>query len=79
MKDKERIKVATRAFLCANKGKTFTSKQISEFLNEHGFGGMQGCTSANVARLMTYEYCYRYRIQRERKDSKQLWHYGVSG
>ena len=39
MKDKEKIRFAVRVFLCANKGKMFTSKQLSDFCNEFGFGG----------------------------------------
>ena len=77
MKDKDKIRFAVRVFLCANKGKRYTSKQLSEFLNEFGFGGRSGCTSANVGRLMTSHWIDRVGITRERKNHKNVWYYGV--
>ena len=56
MKDKDKMRIAIRAFLCANKGKRYSSKQLSDFLNEHRFSGRFGCTSANVARLLDGNY-----------------------
>ena len=77
MKDKEKIRFAVRVFLCANKGKMFTSKQLSDFCNEFGFGGRAGCTSANVGRLLTKMWLDRVGISRERKNRKNVWYYGV--
>lgn len=77
MKDKEKIRFAVRVFLCANKGKRFTSKQLSEFLNEFGFGGRGGCTSANVARVLTGAWLQQMGIERQRKDKRNVWQYGV--
>ena len=77
MKDKDKMRLAIRVFLCANKGKRYTSKQLSEFLNEFGFGGRSGCTSANVGRLMAKNWIDRVGITRERKNHKNVWYYGV--
>ena len=77
MKDKDKIRFAVRVFLCANKGKMFNSKQLSDFCNEFGFGGRSGCTSANVARLLTGNWLQSQGISRERKDKRNVWHYGV--
>ena len=63
MKDKDKIRFAVRVFLCANKGKRYTSKQL--------------CTSANVARLLTGNWLQSKGITRERKDKRNVWHYGV--
>lgn len=77
MKDKEKMRLAIRVYLCANKGKRFTSKQLSSFLNEFGFGGRSGCTSANVGRVLTGAWLQKVGISRERKNSKNVWYYGV--
>ena len=74
---KKKVKLIVRTFLAANKGKSYTSKQLSEFLNEFGFGGRHGCTSANVARLLTGNWLQSKGITRERKDKRNVWHYGV--
>ena len=79
MKDKEKIRLAVRVFLCANKGKWFTSKQLSDFLNEYGFGGLAGCTSSNIGRLLTSRWVHSNGITRQRKSSKKVWYYGVVG
>ena len=77
MKDKEKIRFAVRVFLCANKGKMFTSKQLSDFCNEFGFGGRSGCTSMNVGRLLTGNWLQKMGISRRRKNNKNVWYYGV--
>ena len=77
MNDKEKIRLVVRVFLCANKGKRYTSKQLSEFLNEYGFGGHGGCTSTNVANLLTPTWVQKMGITRERKGKRNIWHYGV--
>ena len=77
MKDKDKIRFAVRVFLCANKGKMYSSKQLSEFLNEFRLGGRSGCTSANVARALTGNWLQSKRISRERKNGKNIWYYGV--
>lgn len=77
MKDKDKMRIAIRAFLCANKGKRYSSKQLSDFLNEFGFSGRFGCTSANVARLMNGNWLQQVGITRERKNGKNIWWYGV--
>ena len=77
MKDKDKMRFAIRVFLCANKGKWYSSKQLSEFLNEHNFSGRFGCTSNNVARLMTSNWLFSNNIRRERKNAKNIWYYGV--
>lgn len=77
MKDKERIRFAIRVYLCANKGKRFTSKQLSDFCNEFGFGGRCGCTSRDVGRLLNINWLNRGGISRVRKNNKAIWYYGV--
>ena len=77
MNDKEKMRLAIRVYLCANKGKRFTSKQLSEFLNEFGFGGRYGCTSTNVAKILNGSWLQQMGISRERKDKRNVWHYGV--
>jgi hypothetical protein len=77
MKAKDKMRFAIRVFLCANKGKWYSSKQLSEFLNEFGLGGRSGCTSANVARLLTSNWLFSNGISRERKNAKNIWYYGV--
>ena len=39
--------------------------------------GRHGCTSANVARLLTGNWLQSKGITRERKDKRNVWHYGV--
>ena len=77
MKDKDKMRIAIRAFLCANKGKRYSSKQLSDFLNEHRFSGRFGCTSANVARLLDGNWLQSQGISRIRKNGKNIWYYGV--
>ena len=77
MNVKEKMRLSIRVYLCANRGKWYTSKQLSEFLNEFGLGGRGGCTSANVARLMTSNWLQSKGIKRERKNAKNIWYYSV--
>ena len=77
MNVKEKMRLSIRVYLCANQGKWYTSKQLSEFLNEFGLGGRGGCTSMNVGRLLTGTWLQKMGISRRRKNNKNVWYYGV--
>lgn len=74
---KKKVKLLVRAFLCANKGKTFTTKQICDFINENNFGMRDGIMASELSMIMNSQFCWKYRITRERKRSNTIWHYGV--
>ena len=74
---KKKVKLLVRAFLCANKGKTFTTKQICDFINENNFGMRDGIMASELSRIMNSQFCWKYGISRERKRSNTIWHYGV--
>ena len=77
MKDKDKIRLVVRAFLCANKGKWYSARELCEFVNVNGFGGRSGATVRSVSRMLDANWLFKVGIKRERKNNKQVWKYGV--
>jgi len=77
MKDNDKIRLAVRVFLCANKGKWYNAKELCEFINFNGFGGRSGVSSIGLARLMNTSWLSKVGIRRQRKNRKNVWEYGV--
>lgn len=77
MKDKAKLKIIVKTFLCANRGKWFTSRQICEFINHNDLGTRAGVTPTSLTRFLNTDFLYRERISRERKNSRNVWYYAV--
>ena len=77
MKDKEKIRLAVRVYLCANAGKWYTAKALSEFVNKFGFGGRYGVTTTSLSKMLDGNWLQSRGIKRQRRNSKNVWEYGV--
>lgn len=77
MKDKEKIRLAVRVYLCANAGKWFNAKALSEFVNQYGFGGRYGVTTTSLSKMMDRNWLQGQGIKRQRKDRRNVWEYSV--
>ena len=77
MNDKEKIRLAVRVFLCANSGKWFNARALSEFVNHYGFGGRFGVTTTSLSRLLDSNWLYAQGITRKRSNNKRVWEYAV--
>ena len=47
-----RLRMIIKTFLVVNRGKEYTSKQITSFINNHKFGLRTGIESSTVTRLI---------------------------
>ena len=74
---KKKVKLIVRTFLAANKGKSYNSKDLSDFINDNGLGIRDGVTSSQLGTIMSTQFCYQYGVTRERKSSKNIWYYSV--
>ena len=74
---RKKVRLIVRAFLCANKGKSYTSKELCEFVNSNGFGVGDGVMSAEMGRALNGNYCQRHNIDRARSSGRNVWHYKV--
>ena len=74
---KKKVKLIVRTFLAANKGKSYTSKQLCQFINDNGLGVRDGVMSSQLGTIMDSAFCNQYGIDRERKSSKNIWYYSV--
>ena len=54
--DKSKARLVVYTYLCANKGKWITAKQLSDFLNENQFHLRFGLSSAEVQHLLTKSF-----------------------
>jgi hypothetical protein len=77
MKKNEKARLAVWVFLCANKGKWFTSKQINDFFIEHNVISHGGLSHSSLSRLLTPGYLQQKGIKRERPNSTGAWKYAV--
>ena len=77
MKKNEKARLAVWVFLCANKGKWFTSKQINDFFIEHNVISHGGLSHSSLSRLLTKSYLQQKGIKRERPNSTGAWKYAV--
>ena len=77
MKKNEKARFAIFVFLCANKGKWFTSKQINEFFTNNHIISHGGLTNNGLSRLLTPSYLQQKGIKRERPNSSRVWKYAV--
>jgi len=79
MDNKTKLKIITKTFLAANKGKSFTSREICDFINNNNLAVRGGVTSTQLSRYLTPQYLRLEGIDRERKNSRNVWYYGISG
>ena len=77
MKKNEKARLAVWVFLCANKGKWFTSKQINDFFIEHNVISHGGLTHTSLTKLLTPSYLQQKGIKRERPNPHEVWKYAV--
>lgn len=77
MKDKDKTRLAVRVFLCANEGKWYSAKALSEFVNRHKLGGRSGITTTSLSKMLDSNWLQSQGIKRQRKNSKNVWEYGV--
>ena len=72
---KKKVKLIVRTVLCANKGKSFTSKDLANFISDNKLGVRDGVNAQELGGVMNYQFCYHYGIDRERKSGRNVWHY----
>ena len=73
MTDKSKAKLIAKTFLCVNKGKYFTSKELCEFINNNKLGVKGGVTPTGL----THSFNQQDGITRRRKNNKNVWEYAV--
>ena len=76
---KKKVKLIVRTFLAANKGKSFTSKNICDFINSNNLGVRDGVMTSQIGTILDTQFCYQYGITRERKNGRNVWNYSVGG
>ena len=74
---KKKVKLIVRTFLAANKGKSFTSKQLCDFINDNGLGVRDGVMSGQLGTILDSTFCYQYGIDRVRGSGRNVCHYSV--
>ena len=74
---KKKVKLIVRTFLYANKGKSYTGKQLCEFINTNDFGIRDGIMTSELGHVLDRNFCYKYGVDRERKSGRNVWHYKV--
>ena len=72
---RKKVRLIVRAFLCANKGKSYTSKQICDFINENNLGIRSGVMSSEIGTVCDNQFCYHYGIDRVRSSGRNVWNY----
>ena len=75
MKDKEKVKLIVKTFLCANKGKWYSSKELADFINNNKLGVKGGISPTGLSKL----FHQHDGIDRRRKNHKSVWEYGING
>ena len=76
---KKKVKLIVRTFLSANKGKSYTSKQLCDFINYNNLGIREGVMTSELGGILNSTFCYQYGIDRERKSNRNIWHYSIGG
>lgn len=79
MDDKTKLKIIAKTFLCANKGRWITSKEICDFINNNNLNSRSGVTPTQLSKYMGQHYCYHQKIDRQRKSGRNIWQYRISG
>ena len=74
---KKKVKLIVRTFLCANKGKWFSGRQLCDFINSNGFGIRDGVMPSELSHVLDRNFCYKFGVTRDRKNSRNVWHYSV--
>lgn len=77
--DKTKMKIVIKTFLCANRGKWYTSKQLCDFINANNLGGRFGVTSTELTKFLNPQFLRREGIDRDRRNNKNVWHYCIGG
>ena len=77
MKDKTKLRVIVKTFLCANKGKYYTSRELCDFINSNDLATRLGVTPTSLSRFLDPALLRREGIDRERKNNRNVWYYGV--
>lgn len=77
--DKTKMKIVVKTYLCANKGKWFTSKQLSDFINSNKLGGRFGVTPTELTKFLNPQFLRNEGIDRDRRNTKNVWHYSIGG
>lgn len=74
-----RVRVLIKSFLCANKGKKLSAREIANFINTYNFGlNRHQVTPEKVTRMIQADYnssSILHEIQRERKNGRYAWRY----
>ena len=73
---KKKVKLIVRTFLYANKGKSYTSKDLCNFINENNLG-VRSVMTSELGRVLDSTFCWQYGISRERKSGRNVWNYSV--
>ena len=74
---KKKVKLIVRTFLAANKWKSFTSRELCDFINSNNLGVPGGVMSSEMGRALNDQFCWKYGVTRDRKGSRNVWHYSV--
>ena len=79
MDDKTKLKIIVKTFLCANKGKWFNSRELCDFINNNKLNTRHGVTSTQLSKYLTTAFCNREGIDRDRRNSRNVWYYSIGG
>ena len=74
---RKKVRWIVKAFLCANKGKSYTSKELCQFVNDNDFGINMGVMSAEMGRALNGQFCWKEGITRSRSSGRNVWYYSV--
>ena len=77
MNDKTKLKIITKTFLAANKGKWYSSRELCDFINNNNLNIRHGVTSTQLSKHLTPAFCQREGIDRQRKSGRNVWQYKV--
>ena len=77
--DKTKMKIVIKTFLCANRGKEYSSKQLCDFINSNNLGGRFGVTPTELTKFLNPQFLRNEGIDRDRKNSGNVWKYSIGG
>ena len=77
--DNLKLKLVIKTFLCANRGKWFTSKQLCDFINSNRLVGRSGITPAQLSQYLKPQLLRSEGIDRVRRNGRNVWHYSIGG
>ena len=72
---KKKVKLIVRTFLAANKGKSYTTRELCSFINGNTLGVCGGITPRQLRYILDSTFCWKYGI--DRTSNRNVWEYKV--